>query len=80
MFNSETGHNHIVVLYQDGDGACDRLEWKEHIGGFLGDFYGHSGCTVYRLPVRVPSLNSSTIAGRITVIVECGAKGESESG
>ena len=78
-YSSQTGCAHVVILYQGGHGAYDRLQWREHIGGFLGDFYSHPGRTVCRLPVRVLIPNSSTIARCFTDIVECGAKGESNS-
>lgn len=70
----------IVVLYQGGYGAYNRLQWKGHIRGFVGDFYGHLGCTVCRLPARASCPNSSTIVKRVTGIVERGAKGESDGG
>ena len=76
----QTRYTHIIILYQDGQGAYDCLEWKEHIGGFLGDFYGHPGCVVCRLPARIPSSDSGAIAGCVTGIVECGADGEGDGG
>ena len=80
VLSSLVGHTHIVVLYQDGDGAGDGLEWKEHIGGFLGDFYSDPGCTVCCLPPRVLSPKHSIIIERVMGIAECGAKGESDGG
>ena len=71
-----TEYAHIVVFYQDRDGAYDRFQGKEHIGRFLGDLYGHPGRTVRRLPARVTASNSSAIVRRATGIVECGTKGE----
>ena len=77
---SRIGQTHIVVLYQDGHGSHDCLQWKEQIAGFIGDFYGHLDCSVCRSPALVSSPNSSTITEHITGIVEWGAGGESDSG
>jgi hypothetical protein len=77
---SRTGHTHIVILYQDGQGSYYCLQWKEHIGGFLGDFDGHPDCIVCCLPASVPSSNGGAIAGRVIGHRECGADGESDGG
>jgi len=80
VFSPRTGNTHIVVLRQGGHGARDRLQGKEHIGGFLDNFYGHPDSRVCRLSHRVHPLNSGVIAGCATCIVECRADGESDGG
>lgn len=68
------------MVYQDGHCAHYRLEWKENIRGFLGNFDRYLCCSVCRLPTSMPRLINGAIARRGIEIAERGADGESDGG
>ena len=78
VINPRTGSAHIVALYQDGHSAYDRLQRRERIRSFLGDFYGHPGHTICCLPARASCSYSRTTIGRVVSIGECRANGEGD--
>lgn len=80
MFSSQDGYTYIVVLYQDEQGACDRLQWGAQIGGFLDTFDGHPDSSECRFLDRIRSLDGSTNTGRVTSIVERGSDREGNGG